>query len=335
LTAQGGEPDDSPAMRFRPYAKMPAAGEAREQPSPGGTWVALEKIHGAQLVVAVRGGQVHFGKRKAWLTEEEPFFGWQLLRVQLGAAVQAMARAVGAEGDSVYLYGELFGGHYPHPDVPAVPGMSPVQTGIWYAPDLRWSPFDILVARSDEDEGVLLAHREVEAVAREAGLLTPPVVRRGTRSEMGTVPTRAQTRVPALLGLPSIESNVAEGLVIKSDQRTPPGQRASFKRKIEEFNEGRFDESEAWDPQQRLSLEELEGWAGRLVNPVRIASALSKWGRSDAGLILDEVVLDVRVDLELAFPLACRSLDTAEEEHLSAHIRECALPLVQTSLGLP
>lgn len=81
-------------MRFRPYAKMPAAGETREHPSPGGTWVALEKIHGAQLVVAVQGKQLRFGKRKAWLTEEEPFFGWQLLRVQLGAAAQAVARAV-------------------------------------------------------------------------------------------------------------------------------------------------------------------------------------------------------------------------------------------------
>ena len=52
-------------MRFRPYSKMPASDEAREQPGPGGTWVALEKLHGAQLVVAVQGGQVRFGKRKA------------------------------------------------------------------------------------------------------------------------------------------------------------------------------------------------------------------------------------------------------------------------------
>ncbi|WPB72642.1 RNA ligase family protein [Archangium violaceum] len=321
-------------MRFRPYAKMPASGEPRAQPAPGGSWVALEKLHGAQLVVAVGAGQVHFGKRKAWLTEEEPFFGWQLLRAQLGAAARTIARSVGAEGDAVYIYGELFGGHYPHPDVPAVPGMSPVQTGIWYAPDLRWSPFDILVARSEEDEGVLLAHHEVEAVAREAGLLTPPVVRRGTRSEMGAVPTRAPTRIPALLGLPLIENNVAEGLVIKVDQRAAPGQRVSFKRKIDEFNEGRFDESEAWNPHQPLSLDELVGWAGRLVNPARLASAVSKVGRSDAGQVLDELVLDVRVDLELAFPLACRSLDTTADEALSTRIRELAMPLVLTALGL-
>ena len=93
-------------MRFRAYAKMPSASEPREQPSPGGTWVALEKIHGAQLVLGVHAGQVYFGKRKAWLSEEEPFFGWQLLRVQLGAAVQKMVQALGEERAQVYCYGE-------------------------------------------------------------------------------------------------------------------------------------------------------------------------------------------------------------------------------------
>ena len=319
-------------MRFRPYAKMPAAGEVREQASLGGTWVALEKIHGAQLVIGVRGTQVCFGKRKAWLSDEEPFFGWQLLRVQLAEAARTMAHTVGAVGGTVYLYGELFGGHYPHPGVAAVPGMSAVQTGIWYAPDLRWSPFDVLVTHSDEDEGTLLAHHEVEALGRETGLVTPPVIRRGTRNEMSGVPTRMPTRVPALLGLPTISDNVAEGLVIKSDQRLSPTQRPSFKRKIEEFNEARFDESAAWDPHQRLSVDELALWAERMVNPPRIASALSKCGRGALEPILDEVMLDVRVDLELAFPLAYRSLGTAEEESLSARIRERALPLIQREL---
>jgi Rnl2 family RNA ligase len=322
-------------MLFRAYAKMPGPGENRGQVSPRGTWIALEKIHGAQLVLGIQGGQVHFGKRKAWLSEEESFFGWQLLRAKLSTAALKIARAVSAENDAVYLYGELFGGHYPHPDVPALPGMVPVQTGIWYAPDLHWAPFDILVARSDEDEGVLLAHRDVETAVREAELLLPPVLRRGTRSDMEDVPTRSPSRVPALLGLPPIADNVAEGLVIKSDQNAAPHQRASFKRKIEEFSEGRFDESEAWDPNQPLSLEALTQWAERLVNPARVASAISKQGRGSEDLVLDEVVLDVRVDLELTFPLACRSLTPSGEEQLSVSIRAKASPLVRAAFSVP
>ncbi|MCP3099272.1 RNA ligase [Myxococcus sp. K15C18031901] len=319
--------------RFRPYAKMPGAGDLKSQPSPGGPWIALEKLHGAQLVIAVRAGQVWFGKRKTWLAEEESFFGWQLLRAHLRSAAQRMAQALKPEHRTVFFYGELFGGHYPHPAVPAAPGLSAVQTGIWYAPDLHWSPFDALVVEDDEDEGILLAHHELEAVAHDAGLLTPPVLRRGTRSDMDTVPTRGATRVPGLLGLPLIVGNVAEGLVIKSEQRGPPGARASVKRKIAEFNEGRFDESEAWNPLQSLSVEELAGWSARLVNPARVASALSKCGRDRVEALLDEVVLDVRVDLELAFPLACRSLEGAAEDFLSARIRERASPLIQAALA--
>ncbi|AGC43839.1 hypothetical protein MYSTI_02523 [Myxococcus stipitatus DSM 14675] len=320
-------------MQFRPYAKISAPGESRAQPSPGGAWIALEKLHGAQLVIAVSAGEVRFGKRKAWLADGEPFFGWQLLRAQLSTAVRKMVRSLGAEESSVYFYGELLGGHYPHPDVAPVPGLSAVQTGVWYSPALHWFPFDVLVARTPEDEGLLLAHRDLERAAHEVGLMTPPVLRRGTRTDVNTVPTRRPSLVPAMLGLPALDANIAEGLVLKSEQPAPPGARVASKRKIEEFNEGRFDESEAWNPNQALSAEALGAWALRLVNPARVASALSKLGKGPLEPLLEEVILDVRVDLELAFPTACGALGLAEEEHLSARIRERALPLLQAALG--
>jgi Rnl2 family RNA ligase len=320
-------------MRFRPFLKMGSAGDARGQASPSGSWVALEKLHGAQLVLGVQDGRVSFGKRKAWIEEGDSFFGWQLLRLSLGNAALEAVRALSLTDARVYLYGELLGGRYPHPEVPAVPGMMPVQTGIWYAPDLHWVLFDILVARSDEDEGVLLSHRDVETAAGAAGLHSPPLVARGTRAQMEGVPTRAPSRFPAQLGLPPLADNWAEGLVIKSEQPVAPSRRVAFKRKIEEFNEARFDESTAWDPHQRLSFAELRDWSSRLVNPARIASALSKCGRDDAEAVMGEVELDVRVDLEQAFPTAYQSLEAANEEQLSSHIRELARPLVRQALG--
>ncbi|NRD48327.1 RNA ligase family protein [Corallococcus exiguus] len=321
-------------MRFRPFLKMSSAGDARGQASPSGSWVALEKLHGAQLVLGVQDGAVHFGKRKAWLEDGDSFFGWQLLRLSLSNAALEAVRTLGLTEARVYLYGELLGGRYPHPEVPAVPGMMPVQTGIWYAPGLHWVLFDILVARSDEDEGVMLSHRDVETAARAAGVLVPPLVARGTRAQMEAAPTRALTRLPAMLGLPPLADNHAEGLVIKSEQPVSPGQRVAFKRKIEEFNEARFDESTAWDAHQRLSFTELQDWSSRLVNPARIASALSKCGRDNAEAVLSEVELDVRVDLELAFPTACQSLDPASEERLSAHVRELSRPRIREALDV-
>jgi hypothetical protein len=69
-------------------------------------WVATEEIHGAQLVLATDGSSVAIGKRKAWLREDEAFFGWQLLRAELERGIRALHEAQGRTR-SLYLYGEL------------------------------------------------------------------------------------------------------------------------------------------------------------------------------------------------------------------------------------
>lgn len=305
-------------MRHRGFPKIAGPGENPGVAPPGGPWVALEKIHGAQMVVAIAGDELRLGKRKAWLAHDDPFFGWQLLRAPLIAAVQAAKARLGAH--TVALYGELHGGAYPHPDVPAVPGLAPVQTGIWYAPDLRYSVFDVLVAGGEDDEGEFLAHREVAELAAQIGLDSPPVLLSGPRSAVVLVPVRQPTRVPSALGLPELAGNFAEGVVLKPDARARPSTRVVYKQKIREFDEQRFGESEAWDPDQRLDLAALIAHGQRLVNPPRIASAASKWGLGDRSLLLDEVALDVMVDLAAAFPTAVAALSPTDEERVRAAI---------------
>jgi Rnl2 family RNA ligase len=288
-----------------------------------GPWVATEKIHGAQLVVATDGRDVRVGKRKAWLDEGDAFFGWQLLRNELAAAARGFHRALGGAG-VVRLYGEIFGGHYPHPDVAAMPGASPVQTGVWYAPDVRFAVFDALVEGRDDPAGFFVAHHELDALARAHGMYAPPVLARGPRGDVDAHPVRFATRVPAQLGLPALADNVAEGLVLKSDARARPDERPVLKRKIPEFDEQRFDDSAPWDADARLDLDALGRVAARLVNPPRVASARSKVGNADRAALRDEVVLDVLVDLEAAFPRALRELSAADDDALRARIAALA-----------
>jgi Rnl2 family RNA ligase len=312
-------------MRHRAYEKIGGPG-ARLEGDLGGRWVAVEKVHGAQLVVAVAGGEVRFGKRKAWLADDDPFFGWQLVRAELAEGARAAAALAGAP--AVVLYGELFGGGYPHPDVAAVPELQPVQTGVWYAPDLRWAIFDIVVASDEDDPGERLAFGEVRQLASSAGLLVPPVVRAGRRTEVEATAERFPTLVPAQLGLPPIDGNLAEGLVLRRDARARPGEAVIYKRKIDEFAEDRFGEAEAWDADQRPGLDALRVWARRLTNPARVASATSKWGHHDVDAVLDEVELDVLIDLAEAFPAVARTPSAADEAALRAEIREAAAALL-------
>ncbi|MFO0604636.1 MAG: RNA ligase family protein [Polyangiales bacterium] len=291
-------------MEHRPYPRIHGAPSEHAAPS---TWVATEKVHGANLVVATDGGAVRVGKRKAWLGDGDAFFGWQLLRPALAHAALALWRALDRP-PLVRLHGELYGGAYPHPDVAPVPGNAPVQTGVWYAPDVRFSLFDVQVEA--RDGASFLAHRELEALAREHGLEVVPALARGTRGELDGLPVRFATRVPALLGLPPLAGNVAEGYVLKPDARMPVAARPAVKRKIPEFDEARFDDGAAWDPDARLPLEALRARAASLVNAARLASARSKVG-DDPAALCDEAALDALVDLEAAFPAAMGALDEA------------------------
>jgi hypothetical protein len=67
----------------------------------------------------------------------------------------------------------------------------------------------------------------------------------------------------------------------------------------------------------------LRHWIERLVNPARIQSARSKVG-AERSAIVDEVVLDVAVDLELAFTQAWSACGSEEQTRLLDHARACA-----------
>lgn len=303
---------DAP-LPHRPYPKIPTELVA----DLGSEWVATEKLHGAQVVVACDGELVKFGKRKAWLDEDERFFGWQLLRVELDAAIRAMHAALSRT--RIYVYGELHGGGYPHADVEALPGLSPVQTGIWYTPTLRFAAFDLLVVDGEDER--FLAHAELEALAGAAELPVVPLLGRGPRRELVQLPVRYPSRVPEQLGLPPLPNNVAEGFVLKPERELAPGDRPVVKHKIPEFCDDRFDESAAFDHNVHLSMPELLRWAAQMVNAPRLASARSKVGeRREA--ILDEAHLDVWIDLEAIFPRRMQMLSEDEDAELRDGLAE-------------
>ena len=307
-------------MRHLAYPKIPTAKQLGSGRAGGGTWVATEKVHGAQLVVASDGRRTRIGKRKAWLADDEPFFGWQLLR----AGFEQAARAALADGAAaVRIYGELHGGHYPHPDVPPVPGASAVQTGVWYCPDVRFALFDVLDHADPDDPGTYRTYAAVARVAEAAGLDVVPRLGHGTRASLDAVPVRCQTRVPRRRGLPPLDGNLAEGLVLRPDAALAPQDRTVVKVKIEEFDEQRFGESLPWDPYTGLTAEELARIAAAMVNPPRIAGARSKVG-TDPAALSDEVVLDVLVDLSEAYPAATAALGPAGQAAIEDAVRRAA-----------
>jgi len=298
------------SLPHRPFPKIPR--KLSDTPGAGSRWVATEKIHGAQLVVATDGSAVRFGKRKAWLDEREAFFGWQLLRAPLERAALNLYPQLHETGPA-YLYGELFGGHYPHPKVAELPGMQAVQTGIWYAPTLHYAVFDIAVLRGEELW--FLAHSQLLDLTAKAGFVSAPLLGRGNRGSLSKLPVRYPSTIPGLLGLPALADNIAEGFVLKPDVLLPATKRPVVKHKIREFDEVRFGQSLPFDGGVHLSVPELIRWAGEMINPARVASARSKVGQR-AAAVVEEVLLDVWIDLEAIFPRRMSGLREADEQTL-------------------
>ena len=93
-------------MDHRPFPKIPTT-----LPDIGGAgplWVATEKIHGAQLVVATDGEQVAFGKRKAWLGEDEPGRGrWYVKGAINDANGSITDESFFSDGAEFYSWGEI------------------------------------------------------------------------------------------------------------------------------------------------------------------------------------------------------------------------------------
>jgi hypothetical protein len=213
--------------------------------------------------------------------------------------------------------------------------MAPVQTGVWYSPTVRFALFDVLCHDHPDDPGVFLAYTDVAAVAADAGLDVVPLLARGSRTSLDTVPVRFPTRVPKLLGLPKLEANLAEGIVLRADTPMPAAERPIRKIKITEFDEQRYSSSRKWDQWLHLSLPQLREIASTMVNGPRLASARSKIGPVTGDELFDELTLDVMVDLAEAFPAAVGALSGGDEAALQAHIRASARDLRAGSLGPP
>lgn len=233
-------------MAWQRYEKIPLSTKVLLDVSPKAEWIVTEKLHGANFSIFCDAtGGVSFAKRSGVLAPDDDFYSFRSQRLDerlRGPALRVRdeARRVGlaADGDSVCVFGELVGGRFPHPDVPPVPGLTPVQCGIWYCAGLHFVAFDLAVTPASGGERRFVGFHAAAAACEAAGFMFAEALASGNLQECLAVPHHFVSRLPSRLGLPPLDSgNMAEGVVV----RTASGaHRALFKRKIEEFNEVQY-----------------------------------------------------------------------------------------------
>lgn len=274
-------------------------------------WIAVEKVHGAHFAVVCDGAGVRPAKRRELLGDDalDGFFGVSRIWPMLSVAAARFASALHSSwGDAamVTIYGELAGGSYPHPDVPAIAGAEPVQTGVWYAPGLQWLPFDASVETAEGR--CWISDRALRDAAAAAELVCPPALGNGALNKLQDLPCTFPTRVPALFELPELADNLAEGYVLKPADEWPEtkaagtGIRPVVKVKQKSFAEDeRFDGARPYLPPPQGAAG-VPAWllaqASALLTPARAAAVVSKLGpRTPVDAVAEEITRDVSEEL--------------------------------------
>ncbi len=255
-------------------------------------WVVTEKIHGANFGIMTDGLEVKFAKRKKFLDSTEDFFGYQLLQDKLISQARKIFQFLQLEKNNlhkIFIYGELFGGEYPHLEVTPVSGIQAIQTGVYYSPKIEYCGFDIAVVENENNtEKVYLDYDIALQLFGRVEMMAAKPLFIGKYEEAAAYNIEFESTIPAILNLPPLpQVNKAEGVVIKPVKsiyiETCKGRiRPIIKNKIPEFAEdNRYHQAQKWTCENReLTFEdELCQEMLVLVTVTRLDNVISKFGR--------------------------------------------------------
>lgn len=107
--------------------------------------VITEKIHGANFSFTTDGKSIKYGKRQSYLSITSKFYDFQnIIESHKNKIINIFntIKLLNNDVKIVRIYGELFGGYYPHKNI-INNNIKRVQKGVWYSPDINFYAFDI------------------------------------------------------------------------------------------------------------------------------------------------------------------------------------------------
>lgn len=194
------------------------------------TYVAVNKIHGANFSIWSTADGYKAAKRTDWLQPDESFYNYRTFVDYFGKIVKEIQAYFGAP---VTVFFELYGGMYNHESVPHNPKASKIQKGVNYTPNNGLAVLDILV------NGEFLDYDEMVEIATRFKLQVPHEMARGTLQEMLALNPEFDDPTYQYFNLPKIEGNTSEGYVIRpvKERSLRNGKRVIIKRKSIKFTE--------------------------------------------------------------------------------------------------
>ncbi len=269
-------------------------------------YVVQEKTHGANLSFITNGKEVSTAKRTELIAEDENFYNSKSVLEKYKIKVIELFQHLSNEFElySLTVFGELIGGGYPHKDVPINKDAKLVQRGIYYNPENDFFAFDILTNGEE-----YLDVEKANELFKKFGFIYADTLFKGSLNECLEYPNKFKSTVPAKFGLPELDGNLCEGVVIRPVKPLffNSGSRILIKNKNEEWSENNnyidkeilrqllHDDEELSEEAENLCQE-----AYRFISVNRLNNVISKIGevnpKKDYGRVLGMFNKDILTD---------------------------------------
>lgn len=199
-------------------------------------YVVQEKTHGANLSFITNGKDVISAKRTELIADDENFYNSKAVLEKYKRRVIELFQHLtnGFELNTLTVFGELIGGGYPHKDVAVNKNAKLVQRGIYYSPENEFFAFDILINGEQ-----YLDVETANSLFEKFGFIYADSLFKGSLNGCLEYPNKFKSTIPAKFGLPELEGNFCEGVVIRPVKPLffNSGSRILIKNKNEDWSE--------------------------------------------------------------------------------------------------
>ena len=171
-----------------------------------------EKVHGANLSFITDGQQILSAKRTELILDNEDFYNSKLVLEKYKNKILALYVDIANQfhTNRVTIFGEIFGGGYPHPDIPKDDRAQLVQRGIYYCPSHEFYAFDIMI-----DNDKYLDTETANSLFDKHKFVYAKTLFKGSLSNCLAYPNAFKTTIPGEYNLPELNGNTCEGVVIR------------------------------------------------------------------------------------------------------------------------
>lgn len=303
-------------------------------------YVVQEKVHGANFCLVTDGQTVFAGKRTGLIVSNEKFYDYEELleRYKLKAlALYAAVKEKYPDTDSVSVFGEIFGGNYPHPEVKNDARVICIQKGVNYCPNHEFYVFDLYL--SNGETGRFLSVDDSNLFFEKYDFFYAKTLFKGNLDECLNYPNQFPSLISEWLGLPPIDDNVCEGVVIRPTDVVylHNGSRLLLKNKNARFAEKKSVKKR----QPRLLVEvsyskilaDLLDISEEYVTENRLNNVISKIGQisvpKDTGKLIGMFSKDILDDFLKEHSGKYAMLEKSEQKILNRHINMQATELIK------